>query len=258
MAKLVYDSMTFAKLVKVIKDKKDISQVVEKVKEIVVYEDFAELILKAARSSIGNEMLEADLKSIEDLADKVIHLVEYRQELREYLQKSMKKVAPNLQYLMGDIGARLIAKAGSLESLAKMPASTVQLLGAEKALFRALRFREPTPKHGIIFHSPFLQMSRAQDKGKVARTLSNKISIAARVDSFGDEKTDIFGRKLSDQMRERLQFINSGVKPKTNIAGMREANKEYENEKNENYKKRQKLESEEKQPSHFFDIPMNL
>lgn|SRR3990167_2753675 len=97
----------------------------------------------------------------------------------------METVAPNLSALIGDqVAARLISHAGSLTNLAKYPASTVQILGAEKALFRAIKSRGNTPKYGLIFHSTFIGRAGARDKGRISRFLANKCSLAARIDSF--------------------------------------------------------------------------
>merc|ERR1712066_1167899 len=118
-----------------------------------------------------------------------IALAEYRKELSKYLTDKMGNVAPNLAALIGDtVGARLISHAGSLTNLAKYPASTVQILGAEKALFRALKKKGNTPKYGLIFHSTFI--------GRVGRYLANKASIASRLDSFSEEPNAIVGNVL--------------------------------------------------------------
>ena len=98
-----------------------------------------------------------------------------------------QQVAPNLATLIGDIvGARLISHAGSLTNLAKYPASTVQILGAEKALFRALKTKGNTPKYGLIFHSSFIGKAHARNKGRISRYLANKCSIASRIDCFSE------------------------------------------------------------------------
>merc|ERR1712056_69596 len=136
-------------------------------------------------------------------------------------------VAPNLAALIGEIiGARLISHAGSLTNLAKYPASTVQILGAEKALFRALKTKGPTPKYGLIFHSSFIGRAQAKNKGRISRYLANKCSVASRIDCFSDEATMIFGEKLKDQVEERLAFLTEGTKPRKNIEVMQEAIKE--------------------------------
>ena len=106
------------------------------------------------------------------------------------------------------------AHAGSLTNLAKAPASTVQILGAEKALFRALKTKGNTPKYGLIFHSSFIGRAAAKNKGRISRYLANKCSIAARIDSFSDAQTTKFGEKLRDQVEDRLKFYETGVAPR--------------------------------------------
>ena len=133
-------------------------------------------------------------------------------------------MAPNLAALIGDIvGARLISHAGSLTNLAKYPASTVQILGAEKALFRALKTKGNTPKYGLIFHSSFIGKAHARNKGRISRYLANKCSIASRIDCFSDFQTNAFGEKLKEQVEERLEFYDKGTAPRKNIAMMQAA-----------------------------------
>lgn len=111
------------------------------------------------------------------------------------------------------MGARLISHAGSLTNLAKCPASTVQILGAEKALFRALKTRGNTPKYGLLFHSTFIGRAAAKNKGRISRYLANKCAIASRIDSFIDEPTTKYGDKMREQVEERLAFYESGAAP---------------------------------------------
>ena len=99
----------------------------------------------------------------------------------------LQAIAPNLTILVGElVGARLIAHAGTLINLAKAPASTVQILGAEKALFRALKTKHATPKYGLIFHASLIGQASPKNKGKVARVLAAKCSLAVRVDALGE------------------------------------------------------------------------
>merc|ERR1711975_175633 len=131
------------------------------------------------------------------------------------LKTKMDLVAPNLQSLIGDsVGARLISHAGSLTNLAKCPASTVQILGAEKALFRALKTRGNTPKYGLIFNSSFIGRASTKNKGRISRYLANKCSIASRIDSFSEEPTILYGKVLKEQVEERLAFFDTGVNPR--------------------------------------------
>lgn len=138
----------------------------------------------------------------------------------------MNAVAPNLTALIGEmVGSKLISHSGSLVNLAKYPASTIQILGAEKALFRALKTRGKTPKYGLIFNSTFIGRAGQKNKGRISRYLANKCAIAARIDSFTEGKehqTSAFGEKLKEQMEERLQFLATGAKPKKNTDAMKE------------------------------------
>jgi len=126
--------------------------------------------------------------------------------------------------LIGElIGARLIAHAGSLINLAKCPASTIQILGAEKALFRELKTRGNTPKYRLIFHSSAIGKAAAKNRGRISRYLANKCAIAARIDSFSDVSTSKFGETLKEQVEERLKFYDTGVQPRKNIDVMQQA-----------------------------------
>merc|ERR1712224_1040068 len=163
---------------------------------------------------------------------RMVALATYRADLSKYLGEKMQAVAPNLSTLVGDsVGARLIAKAGSLASLAKCPASTVQILGAEKALFRALKTKGNTPKYGLIFHSSFIGRAAKKNKGRISRYLANKCSIASRIDAFSDSSTgegggivtgNAYGTKLKEQVEQRLAFYETGAAPQKNIDAMRE------------------------------------
>ena len=135
-----------------------------------------------------------DLQNVDTFADQVVQLGDYRKELQEYLRSKMDSVAPNLAALIGDIvGARLISHAGSITNLAKYPASTIQILGAEKALFRALKKKGNTPKYGLIFHSTFIGRAGTKNKGRISRYLANKAAIASRIDCFSDEPNNVVG-----------------------------------------------------------------
>ena len=186
--------------------------------EIVGDEAVAAAVYKASKASMGMDTSEQDMSNIIIFTDRMISLALYRKELYSYLEEKMTTVAPNLSTLIGEtVAARLIQKAGSLTSLAKCPASTVQILGAEKALFRALKTKGNTPKYGLIYHSSFIGRASAKNKGRISRYLANKCSIAARIDSFIDEPTNVFGEQLRDQVEERLKFYDTGDVPRKNI-----------------------------------------
>ena len=181
----------------------------------------ARQILEAARTSMGMDISELDLANVSRFTNRLVALARYRHNLGGYLRSKMAGMAPNLSALIGDVvGARLISHAGSLTNLAKAPASTVQILGAEKALFRALKTKGNTPKYGLIFHSSFIGRAAAKNKGRISRYLANKCSIAARIDSFSDRATSKFGDRLRDQVEERLNFYETGAAPKRNATVM--------------------------------------
>jgi nucleolar protein 56 len=164
-------------------------------------------VVEAARNSVGGEMDEKDLKQIKELAYIILQLIALRGRLIDYLEDCIRKEAPNLTGLVGPIiGAKLIAKAGGLEKLAKMPASTIQVLGAEKALFRAIRSGGKPPKHGIIFQHTLIHQAPRKMRGKIARALAAKLAIAARIDYY--TKEDI-SEKLSEELAERIKEIRS-------------------------------------------------
>lgn len=162
-------------------------------------------------------MSETDVIQIKKWAERVTELITFREELQVYLTDRMNAVAPNLNALIGStVGSKLISHAGSLTSLAKYPASTIQILGAEKALFRALKTKGKTPKYGLIFNSTFIGRASTANKGRISRYLANKCAIASRVDCFSEAPTNKFGESLKDQIEERLKFVTSGVKPRKN------------------------------------------
>merc|ERR1712072_1583377 len=172
---------------------------------------------------MGQDIVEYDMQNIDRFAGEVVSLFSMRKTLHNYLKAKMDVVAPNLATLIGEtVGARLISHAGSLTNLAKYPASTVQILGAEKALFRALKTKGNTPKYGLIFHSPFIGKASSRNKGRISRYLANKCSIASRIDCFADIQTSLFGEKLKEQVEERLEFYDKGTAPRRNVAVMQE------------------------------------
>lgn len=197
--------------------------------EIIGDEDIANSVVAAAKTSMGMDCSIIDMINIINFTQRMIKLAEYRKQLAVYLTDKMDIVAPNLSALIGEtVAARLISKAGSLTNLAKVPASTVQILGAEKALFRALKTKGNTPKYGLIYHSTFIGRAAAKNKGRISRYLANKCSIATRIDSFSDEPDKIYGEKLREQVEERLKFYETGAAPRKNIDVMVEIRKSME------------------------------
>merc|ERR1711935_523359 len=139
----------------------------------------------------------------------------------------MNAIAPNLTILVGEIvGARLIAHAGSLMNLAKFPSSTIQLLGAEKALFRALKTKHDTPKYGLIFHASLIGSAQPKHKGKISRVLAAKASLAIRVDALSDETSDNIdttigfeGRAKVEARLRQLEGFHGGDSSAVNVNG---------------------------------------
>ncbi|NXT48878.1 NOP56 protein, partial [Pluvianellus socialis] len=225
LIKIVSENYTYCRLAKFIGNRKELSEEsLEGLEEIVMDSAKAQAILEASRSSMGMDISPLDLINIESFSSRVISLSEYRKGLQEYLRSKMSQVAPSLSALIGEVvGARLISHAGSLTNLAKYPASTVQILGAEKALFRALKTRGNTPKYGLIFHSTFIGRAAAKNKGRISRYLANKCTIASRIDCFSEVPTSVFGDKLREQVEERLAFYETGEPPRKNLDVMKEA-----------------------------------
>ncbi|XP_024873933.1 nucleolar protein 56-like [Temnothorax curvispinosus] len=254
LSKIVPENYTYARVAQVIKNRKELTdEKVAELEEIVMDSARAHAIVNAAKSSMGMDISPVDLMNVEIFAGRVVALVGYRKKMAEYLTSKMAGIAPNLATLIGDqVGARLIAHAGSLTNLAKAPASTVQILGAEKALFRALksRGRSNTPKYGLLFHSTFIGRAGTANKGRIARYLANKCSIASRIDCFTEIPTKIFGEKLRQQVEDRLEFYTTGKEPKKNLEVMKEALIEteimlaaLEKKKKDKKRKRQSLEN---------------
>jgi len=162
-------------------------------------------ISEAASNSVGGLLSGEDLEAIRRHAEELRSLIIKRDYIEEYLKQLLETEAPNITALVGHkLAARLIAKAGGLRKLATYPASTIQLLGAEKSLFIALRKGGKPPKHGLIFQHPFINQSPRVIRGKVARLLASKIAIAARVDVFGGE---FIGDKLYEEVKERVEEL---------------------------------------------------
>lgn len=170
-------------------------------------EETAKKIESVANSSMGADMTDFDLSAIKLISDSTLQLFEIRRNLEKYIDEAMMEVAPNVRGLVGSlIGARLIALSGGLTKLAAMPASTIQVLGAEKALFRALKTGGRPPKHGVIFQHPAIHKSPKWQRGKIARALAAKLAIAARIDAFtGEYKAD----ELKEQIDQRIEEIKT-------------------------------------------------
>ena len=177
----------------------------------IVSEEVAERVKHAARVSMGTEVSEEDVENICMLCTEVISTHAYRDQLNTYLSNRMRAIAPNLTTMVGEqIGARLIQKAGSLLTLAKFPASTVQILGAEKALFRALKKKQATPKYGILYNASLVTQAAANNKGTMSRVLAAKTALSARVDSFAESEVHP-AAEYREKVAERLSAFDKVV-----------------------------------------------
>jgi len=198
--KFIEENILIAKIITVLGKRDNFTY--EKInQEFGFKESRINMLQKLALQSMGADI---DLRIIKKYADEILSLDDFRQELEDYLDTLMEQVAPNLFALVGGlIGAKLIAKAGSLKKLAFMPASRIQLLGAEKALYRFLKTGEKRPKHGLIFQWNQIRGSKPWNRGKISRVISGKIGISAKVDFFGGEfVADVLSKEINEKIQE--------------------------------------------------------
>ena len=153
--------------------------------------------------SRGGDITEENLLMVQSLAKNILELFDMRKSLEMQIDEQMEKNAPNITAVLGTtVGARILAKAGSLNKLATMPASTIQVLGAEKALFRALKTGSNPPKHGLLFQHAVVHASPRWQRGKIARAIAAKAAIASRVDVHGGELNHTLLDKLNIRVKE--------------------------------------------------------
>merc|ERR1712139_88400 len=206
MGKIITDNLAYARVVKHMGMKaraKDTN-----FEKVNVPDEIAAEVRAAAETSMGTEITDEDYANILTLCDRVVELTEYRASLAEYLKLRMNAIAPNLTAMVGElVGARLISQAGSLMNLAKAPSSTVQILGAEKALFRALKTKSNTPKYGIIYHASLVGQSAPALKGKISRVLAAKLSLCCRVDALAEETEPTVGKEYKEYVEKRLATL---------------------------------------------------
>lgn len=208
MGRILNDNLAYARVIRSMgmrthAAKTDLSEILP--------EEIETAVKAAAEVSMGTEITPDDLDNIQSLAEQVIEFTEYRALLSSYLSARMAAIAPNLTALVGDlVGARLIAHAGSLMNLAKSPASTVQILGAEKALFRALKTKHDTPKYGLLYHASLVGQATGKNKGKIARMLATKATLGLRVDALADWSAEGEGKgdDVTEEERSALGVAN--------------------------------------------------
>ncbi|KAH9386473.1 nucleolar protein 58 [Nematocida major] len=174
-------------------------------KDETVPEGVKEALLK----TLGGEITQEDRSLIAEAAATVLNMYAAREKLHEHLYSRMADIAPNLLELLGSLmGARIIAQAGSLTELARKPASTIQMMGAEKALFKAMKEKKNTPKYGIVYNSTYVGQAPLEIKGQVARTLASKIAIASRCDASGEEASGDYGIKAREDIEKRVAALS--------------------------------------------------
>lgn len=169
-----------------------------------------EPVTRQIESSMGQEPTQAEFEAIKDLAQLELDIAEKMEKLDKYLEQSTKQLMPNITYLIDyKIAAELLAKAGTLQKLAIMPAGTLQLLGAEKALFKHLKFGSRPPKYGTLFKLPVVNTAGRFERGRIARIYATKLAIAARADGISK---NFIAPKLKEQLDKAL--AKAASKPK--------------------------------------------
>lgn len=198
---LVEDPYSYIKFVAKIGKRENVDE--ERLKELGISGNRAKVIVDTAMQSKGGDMRDEDVDAVVSLAELAIQIRRAREKLTRHVERNMKRIAPNITAIAGPtIGARLLARAGGLEKLAKLPASTIQVLGAEKALFRALRKGTKPPKHGILFQHPLVHSAPRWQRGKIARVIAAKLALAARIDLYRSELEEGLVEKLKERVKE--------------------------------------------------------
>jgi len=228
LGKIITDNLAFVRTVEVL-GTRDLAKSTDL--SGILPEEVEEKVKEAAEISMGTEISEEDVINIKHLCQQVVDIQEYRAQLYEYLKNRMVAIAPNLTILVGElVGARLIAHAGSLMNLAKHPASTVQILGAEKALFKALKTKHDTPKYGLIYHAQMVGQASTKLKGKVSRMLAAKAALACRVDALAEESKTDLGVEHRLKVEARIRQLEGGVA--TKISGTSRQSAKFEKYEN--------------------------
>ena len=217
-----------------------------------VYEDAGfpeskvEMLSVIASKSRGGDISEINLSMVQSIAKQILEFHELRKNLEDHIETEMRKVAPNLSAVLGTaVGARILARAGSLNRLASMPASTIQVLGAEKALFRSLKTGSQPPKHGLLFQHALVHAAPRWQRGKIARAIAAKAVIAARI--------DVYGEGLNKTLLEKLNLRVSEIEKKYEKPVERETRR-YEDQRTERRPsqrtERRPSQRTERRPSH--------
>jgi len=195
------DPVELCKFISDIGDRRNLDE--EKLERTKFSDNKKKALLNAAQRSRGGIFREEDMEHLLMLSNHVKETYEIRKRMSNLVENIMRQIAPNLTQILGaTIGARLIAKAGGLEKLAVLPSSTIQILGAEKAIFRAIKTGARPPKHGIIFQHTLIHDAKKWQRGRIARALAAKIAIAARVDLYRRELDPSIEKSLASRINE--------------------------------------------------------
>lgn len=205
LADIVKDNEIYLKITTIGK-KEDMTK--EKLENITNDQELIRKLLREKEISLKARFKDSTIHMVQEIAQKALALSSLRRFLLNRLEQLMKEEAPNITAIIGSkIGAKLIKEIGGLKKMAESPSSTIQVIGAEKALFRALRGKGSPPKHGIIFQDPRIHNAPEDQRGKIARAIANKLAIAARVDYFGERK---ISERLNRELGERIKEIKRG------------------------------------------------
>lgn len=203
LSRIIRDHESYLRFITEIGDRASVTQ--EKLDALGLQRREAAGIIKGAEGSMGAPLQGSELAEAQRLAQQVLSLYEYRGKLTEYISGLALETAPNVSALAGPtLAAKLIEKAGGIKRMAMMPSSTLQILGAEKALFRAMKTNAKPPKHGLIFQHPYVNAAPRGLRGLRARHLAAKLSIAARADAFS-------GNFIADQLKKDLDEAASSA-----------------------------------------------
>lgn len=247
---LIQSLLAYAEIVAKAGSRENItSQIIE---NAGIHDRKIEIIIDAAKRSKGGDITQENLVIVKKIAEEVISYSELRKILADHVEAAMELVAPNIKNLLtASVGARIIAKAGSLSRLAILPASTIQVLGAEKALFRSLKTGTRPPKHGLIFQHPLIHSAPKWQRGKIARAIASKVAIAGRVDLYRHSEKDSSIlhslerriKEIQEKYKEPRPERQKNITYRTNADRRRPVFTSYQNEKREkrNRKTRKKF-----------------
>ena len=201
-------------------------------------ESKVEMLSLVKEKSRGGDITEKNLGIVQTLAKQILDLFELRKTIEEHIEEQMAAELPNITAVLGAaVGARILAHAGSLKRLSSMPASTIQILGAEKALFRSLKTGADPPKHGILFQHAIVHAAPKWQRGKIARAVAGKAAIAARVDVYGAGLNQTLLDKLNIRVQEIGKKYSQPTKkePKSEPRVKRKKSKRFMKRKRKNF-----------------------